>query len=69
MDVVKTRIQNKDFGAKHSGLTILAEIVREEGPTAFFKGLTPKVVASAPKLVFAYTLTEYFSKILSGKKH
>lgn len=68
MDVIKTRIQNKDFGAKHSGASILASIVKEEGFGAFFKGLTPKVVASAPKLVFAYTMTEYFLKLMGGGK-
>lgn len=66
MDVVKTRIQNKNLGEKHHGLKILGEIVREEGFGGFCKGLTPKIVASAPKLVFAYTLTEYFAKLLKG---
>ncbi|CUG88891.1 mitochondrial carrier protein, putative [Bodo saltans] len=64
MDVIKTRIQNKDFGAKHSGASILTAIIREEGVGAFFKGLTPKVLASAPKLVFAYTMTEYFLTLM-----
>lgn len=68
MDVIKTRIQNKDFGSKHSGVSILAEIIKEEGPSAFFKGLTPKVVASAPKLVFAYTMTEYFLTLMGKSK-
>jgi len=68
MDVVKTRIQNKDFGEKHSGSKIVREILREEGASAFFKGVTPKVVASAPKLVFAYTMTEYFAKLLRASQ-
>ena len=64
MDVVKTRIQNKNFGEKTTGLRIVGEILKHEGPTAFAKGLTPKVVASAPKLVFAYTMTEYVAKLI-----
>jgi len=68
MDVVKTRIQNKDFGASHSGARVIADILKTEGPSAFFKGLTPKVVASAPKLVFAYTMTEYFLQFMPGGK-
>lgn len=68
MDVVKTRIQNKDFNNATSGATIIAQIMKEEGFGAFFKGLTPKVVASAPKLVFAYTMTEYFLKLMNNKK-
>lgn len=68
MDVVKTRIQNKDFNEKHTAQKVIREIMRDEGMTAFFKGLTPKVTASAPKLVFAYTMTEYFIKALRPAK-
>ena len=68
LDVVKTRIQNKSFGTKVGGGTIIKEIVKDEGFSAFFKGVTPKVVASAPKLVFAYTMTEYFRKLLAKKQ-
>eukprot|EP00744_Colponema_vietnamica_P020997 GILI01029922.1.p1 GENE.GILI01029922.1~~GILI01029922.1.p1 ORF type:complete len:205 (+),score=81.90 GILI01029922.1:292-906(+) len=67
MDVVKTRIQNKAFGEHVSGAKVIADIAKQEGVGAFFKGLSPKVIASAPKLVFAYTMTEYFSKLLTGK--
>jgi hypothetical protein len=68
MDVVKTRIQNKCFSNATSGSTIIAQIMKEEGFGAFFKGLTPKIVASAPKLVFAYTMTEYFLKLMTAGK-
>lgn len=61
MDVVKTRIQNKNFGDSTTSGFIVRSILREEGFSAFFKGLTPKITASAPKLVFAYTATEYFA--------
>jgi hypothetical protein len=61
MDVVKTRIQNKNFGESTTSGFIVRSIMREEGASAFFKGLTPKITASAPKLVFAYTATEYFA--------
>lgn len=67
MDVVKTRIQNKAFGESVSGGKVIADIAKQEGVGAFFKGLSPKVIASAPKLVFAYTMTEYFSKLLTGQ--
>ena len=43
LDTIKTRIQNANFEKKVSGVTVLKDLVREEGPTAFFKGLTPKV--------------------------
>jgi hypothetical protein len=67
MDVVKTRIQNKNFGEKHSAGKICREILRDEGISAFMKGVTPKVTASAPKLIFAYTMTEFFAKRLRGQ--
>ena len=43
LDVVKTRIQNANFSSQVSGMTIIREMVRQEGMGAFFKGLTPKV--------------------------
>jgi hypothetical protein len=60
MDVVKTRIQSSSIGQRRSGLAVLGDILRTEGPSAFYKGLTPKVITSAPKLVFTYTMTEFF---------
>jgi Mitochondrial carrier protein len=43
LDVVKTRIQNANFERKVSGVTVVKELIKNEGATAFFKGLTPKV--------------------------
>ena len=63
-DVVKTRIQNKNFGEKTSGLRLFLKICHTEGPSAFFKGIIPKVATTAPRLVLAFTLTEYFTKVL-----
>ena len=54
MDVIKTRIQNKNFENPETGLQILRHMVRDEGFTAFFKGLTPKILTVGPKLVFSY---------------
>lgn len=45
LDVVKTRIQNANFESKVGGVTIMKDMLKNEGPTAFFKGLTPKVRA------------------------
>merc|ERR1711991_231483 len=62
MDVIKTRIQSQNLGpeGRRTGSAILAEIVRTEGVSAFYKGITPKLITSAPKLVFVYTMTEFF---------
>jgi hypothetical protein len=43
LDVIKTRIQNKNFDNPESGFRILTKMVRNEGFSAFFKGLVPKV--------------------------
>lgn len=43
LDVIKTRIQNANFETKVSGWTVVRDLLKHEGPTAFFKGLTPKV--------------------------
>jgi 1,2-phenylacetyl-CoA epoxidase catalytic subunit len=43
LDTVKTRIQNANFEHKVPGLIVVKDLLKNEGPTAFFKGLTPKV--------------------------
>ena len=42
LDTIKTRIQNANFEHKVSGMTVVKELVKNEGPGALFKGLTPK---------------------------
>ncbi|KAJ6455977.1 mitochondrial carrier domain-containing protein [Mycena vitilis] len=58
LDTVKTRIQNANFESKVPGLTVVRDLVRNEGVGAFFKGLTPKILVVGPKLVFSYTLAQ-----------
>jgi hypothetical protein len=43
LDVIKTRIQNRNFENPESGFKIVASMAKNEGVTAFFKGLVPKV--------------------------
>lgn len=43
LDVIKTRIQNKNFDNPESGVKIIKNMIKHEGVTSFFKGLTPKV--------------------------
>ncbi|KAI1787459.1 mitochondrial carrier [Ganoderma leucocontextum] len=66
LDTVKTRIQNANFEHKVSGVTVVKDLVKNEGPAALFKGLTPKILVVGPKLVFSYTLAQslipWFSK-------
>jgi len=58
LDVVKTRIQNKPFDAPETGVQIIKDLVRNEGPGAFFKGLTPKIIVVGPKLIFSFTVAQ-----------
>ncbi|EIW63669.1 mitochondrial carrier [Trametes versicolor FP-101664 SS1] len=66
LDTIKTRIQNANFESKVSGMTVVKDLLKNEGPGALFKGLTPKILVVGPKLVFSYTLAQslipWFSK-------
>jgi hypothetical protein len=68
LDVVKTRIQNRNFEIKESGVRIIANMARYEGVGAFFKGLVPKLLMTGPKLTFSFwlaqTLIPAFNKIM-----
>lgn len=68
LDVVKTRIQNRPFDAPESGVTIIRNMIKNEGMGSFFKGLTPKIVVVGPKLIFSFTIAQqliaYFEKTL-----
>lgn len=74
LDVVKTRIQNRNFENPESGFRIVASMMKNEGPSSFFKGLVPKVrvrvyslkqradvfqlLMTGPKLVFSFWLAQ-----------
>ena len=62
MDVIKTRLQSQQLGGAQKSLTgfgMAVQTLKTEGPHAFFKGLTPKVATSAPRLVFSFTVSQY----------
>jgi len=58
LDVIKTRVQSRPFDSPESGLTIIRNLIKEEGLSAFFKGLTPKILVVGPKLIFSYTVAQ-----------
>lgn len=58
LDVIKTRIQNKNFGEAVSGTRVISDLLKHEGPGALFKGLTPKMLVVGPKLVFSFTVAQ-----------
>lgn len=59
LDVIKTRIQNRPFNSPESGVSILKNLVKNEGIGGFFKGLTPKLLVVGPKLVFSFTIAQH----------
>jgi len=68
LDVIKTRIQNRNFDNPESGFRIVSKMMKNEGFTSFFKGLTPKMLMTGPKLVFSFwlaqTLIPAFGKVV-----
>ncbi|KAI9670138.1 MAG: hypothetical protein M1817_004475 [Caeruleum heppii] len=58
LDVIKTRIQNRNFENPESGFRIVSSMMKNEGITSFFKGLTPKLLMTGPKLVFSFWLAQ-----------
>jgi hypothetical protein len=68
LDVIKTRIQNRNFENPESGFRIISNMIKNEGITSFFKGLTPKMLMTGPKLVFSFwlaqTLIPAFGKVV-----
>ncbi len=58
-DVIKTRIQTRDFGSGETGFATLRNLLRNEGAGALFKGLAPKILIVGPKLVFSFTIAQH----------
>ena len=67
MDVIKTRIQNKPFGDKRGGMWYVGDLMKEEGPSAFFKGVFPKLGLIGPKLVFAFSISQWLIAYLDER--
>ena len=68
-DVIKTRVQNKDFGKKSNSLMVVKDIIKNEGIGAFYKGLGTKLITIGPKIVFTYSITQYFISSMQQKEY
>ena len=64
---IKTRIQNQNFGSTQGGMSVFRELLKNEGATALWKGLTPKILMVGPKLVFSMTIANYLISALTIK--
>lgn len=67
LDVVKTRIQNRPFNSPESGVSIISNLMKNEGVGGFFKGLTPKLMVVGPKLVFSFTIAQHTIAYFTNK--
>lgn len=67
LDVVKTRIQNRNFDNPEGGVSIIKKMIRNEGFGAFFKGLLPKILVVGPKLVFSFTVAQQLIPLFHHK--
>ena len=45
-------------------MSIVKDLLRNEGPGALFKGLTPKIIVVGPKLVFSFTIAQTLIGVL-----
>ena len=43
----------------------MSDLVKEEGMSAFFKGLTPKIIVVGPKLIFSFTIAQWLCEQLA----
>eukprot|EP01029_Cantina_marsupialis_P028281 TRINITY_DN775959_c0_g1_i1.p1 TRINITY_DN775959_c0_g1~~TRINITY_DN775959_c0_g1_i1.p1 ORF type:complete len:332 (-),score=34.49 TRINITY_DN775959_c0_g1_i1:181-1125(-) len=59
LDTIKTRIQNKPFNSPETGVEVISKLLKNEGPTALFKGVTPKMAVIGPKLIFSFTIAQW----------
>ncbi|KAI1325640.1 mitochondrial carrier domain-containing protein [Xylariaceae sp. FL0255] len=66
LDVIKTRIQNRNFENPESGFRILSNMAKHEGISSFFKGLVPKLLMTGPKLVFSFWLAQTLIPAFDG---
>lgn len=72
LDVIKTRIQAQSQENAKSGVTIVKNMIVQEGLGSFFKGITPKILVVGPKLIFSFTVAQQLIPIIGnlvdGKK-
>lgn len=57
-------ISAAQFASKDGGWTIVSNMAKQEGMSAFFKGLTPKILVVGPKLIFSFTIAQQLIPII-----
>ncbi|KAJ3405045.1 hypothetical protein HDU80_001999, partial [Chytriomyces hyalinus] len=51
--------------ASVSGFSIVRELLVNEGYRALMKGVGPKLLASAPKVTFSFTVAQWLAEMLN----
>ncbi|SGY95660.1 BQ5605_C036g11508 [Microbotryum silenes-dioicae] len=69
IDTIKTRIQRATALAGENGWTrftkVAGQMFKEEGPSAFYKGITPRVARVAPGQAVVFTVYEKIKRMAS----
>ncbi|TPX75017.1 hypothetical protein CcCBS67573_g03709 [Chytriomyces confervae] len=66
LDVIKVRMQATSLNAASvSGFSIVRELLVNEGYRALMKGVGPKLLASAPKVTFSFTIAQWLAEMLN----
>jgi hypothetical protein len=69
LDVIKVRVQAQPLVGVTivKGTNILRSLLEREGPRALFKGVGTKLLASGPKVTFAFTVAQTVSSWISER--
>lgn len=67
LDLLKTRVQARPFDSPERGLKVLTNLIKEEGFTGLFKGLSPKLIVVGPKLIFSFSVAQYLMAYLEQR--
>jgi len=72
IDTIKTRLQKTPAEPGQTAIQritlISKDMFRQEGPKAFYKGITPRVMRVAPGQAVTFTVYEYIKKKLEDSK-
>jgi solute carrier family 25 citrate transporter 1 len=72
IDTIKTRLQKTPAVPGDTALgritKIAAEMWKQEGARAFYKGITPRVMRVAPGQAVTFTVYEYLKGLLEASK-
>ena len=72
IDTIKTRLQKTPAEPGQTAIQritlITRDMFRQEGPKAFYKGITPRVMRVAPGQAVTFTVYEYLRKHIEDSK-